>query len=214
MLPDDSSTTLSVRWSADCLSRRLLVANWKLIHSNENGDVLMFSERFCLPGRCCNNQGDSGRCELPLVSANSPSTPQELFDSCRSLIKSGDFEALGKVLSHAGNSRWIRSGGLDLEHASSAQTSPARTSTTLLHLACEKGNANCANELLQAKASPNVQLHHFGASGAVSRETPLHLAVANGSEQCVQVLLDAKVLVMKIIKILFFPSLLFHLQRF
>ena len=62
---------------------------------------------------------------------------------------------------------------------------------TLLHIACEKGQLQCAQILLETKASPNVKAR--GLPSTTSGETPLHLAAHYNHEPCVQLLLEAKV---------------------
>ncbi len=117
----------------------------------------------------------------------------ETFAKCREMIKNGHHAQLAAFFDREEVRKWIRLGGLDREGLRCEKTNVAQK--TLLHIACEKGQAQCVQILLEAKASPNVKARGFPT--APSGETPLHLAAAFNHVECVQLLLDSKVLAVR-----------------
>ena len=113
----------------------------------------------------------------------------ETFEKCREMIKSGDHVRLSAFFAQEEVKKWIRLGGLDREGLRCEKRKIAQK--TLLHIACEKGQMQCVQILLEAKASPNVKAR--GLPTTTSGETPLHVAALFNHEDCVQLLLDDKV---------------------
>ena len=112
----------------------------------------------------------------------------EIIDKLRGAIRDNDIDSFRNILGEDATRNWMRQGGLDREGA--CDESKGVVQKTLLHFACEKGRDTFVLELLEMKASPNVQAQ--GLPGKVSRETPLHLAVLHQHESCVCHLLAFK----------------------
>ncbi len=113
----------------------------------------------------------------------------EIYEKCRTMIKAGEHDKLLNFMAREEVQKWIRVGGLDRQGILCEQRKIAQK--TLLHTACEKGQARCVQILLDAKASPNVKAQ--GLPNTSFGETPLHVAVLYNQEECVKLLLDVKV---------------------
>ena len=122
-------------------------------------------------------------------SAAAATNHLEIYEKCRNMIKAGEDDKLLDFMARVEVQKWIRVGGLDRQGILCEKRQLAQK--TLLHTACEKGQARCVQILLEAKASPNVKAQ--GLPNTSFGETPLHVAVLYGKEDCIKLLLDVKV---------------------
>ena len=113
----------------------------------------------------------------------------EIIEKLRGIIRDNSIEMFRQTLSEEVTLNWMRQGGLDREGLCDEERGIVQK--TLLHFACEKGRDVFVRELLEIKASPNVQAQ--GLQGKVARETPLHLAVLHQHDSSVRYLLAYKV---------------------
>ena len=70
-----------------------------------------------------------------------------------------------------------------LKHGRNPNYQDEETLSSLLHIACQEGNTDCVDLLLEFKADPNI----VDETG----ETPLHYACRTGASECVRCLLKA-----------------------
>jgi ankyrin repeat protein len=130
----------------------------------------------------------------------------EIIEKLQGAIRGNDIDSFRQICSEETARNWIRQGGLDRE--GTCDEAKGFVQKTLLHFACEKGRDTFVRELLEIKASPNVQAR--GLPGKVSRDTPLHLAVLHQQESCVGHLLAYKAIISSILVVLFSCSDPFH----
>ena len=123
------------------------------------------------------------------MSRSAATNHLEIYEKCRTMIKEGEGDKLLAFMTREEVQKWIRVGGLNRQGILCEKKKIVQK--TLLHTACEKGQAQCVRILLEANASPNVKAQ--GLPNTSFRETPLHVAVLYNQEECVKLLLDVKV---------------------